>query len=313
MENRAHAIATGVFVLVFVALLAVSAVWLSGMHIRGIPYDLITETSVAGLSPGAPVRLRGVEVGRVQSIGFDHADQGRILVRALVDQHVRLPEGTHATISYLGLSGTAYVELDYPDPAARTLPSSAAAPARIPMGTSGLAQLTGAGNRLAETFTETLQRVNRVLTPETSRNISQLIEHTNEAAAGMTAALRDLRPATRHLASVFANADELIQSMRSTSRDADALLVAANSRGGALDAIRDGARTTGDAARNVERALVHDTVPRLDVLAVRLSRASDSLNQLLQQVQNEPQSLVFGPPPPTPGPGEPGFQESTSK
>jgi phospholipid/cholesterol/gamma-HCH transport system substrate-binding protein len=313
MENRAYAVATGAFVILLATLLAASAIWLSGTRMRGVPYDLITEASVAGLSTGAPIRLRGVEVGQVQEIGFDPLDQRRVRVRALLDSNVRLPEGTRGTISYLGLSGTAYVGLDYPDSASRILHTSAAVPARIPLRASGLSQLTDAADRLVTTFNDTLQRVNGMLTPQTSRNVSQFIAHASEAAAEVTVLTRELQPAARHADRVIGRADELAQAVQSTARDADALILAANSRGGAMDAIRDGALSTGQSARGVERALVVETLPRFDVLAERLSHATDSLDQLLQQVQRQPQSLVFGLPPPTPGPGEPGFRRTVGK
>jgi len=313
MENRAYAIATGVFVLLLAALLAASAIWLSGTRVHGAPYDLITEASVAGLSTEAPVRLRGVEVGQVQQIGFDPADQRRVRVRVLLDPNVRLPQGTRGSLSYLGLSGTAYVELDYPDSASRTLPTSAAAPARIPLRASDLTQLTDSADRLVKTFNDTLQRVNGLLTPETSRNVVQFIAHANQAAAGVSVLTRELQPAARQADRAIGEAGELVQAVQSTARDADALILAANSRGGAVEALRDGALSTGQAARTVEHALVSETLPRFDVLAERLSRTTDSLDQLLQQIHNQPQSLVFGLPPPTPGPGEPGFGQTARK
>jgi phospholipid/cholesterol/gamma-HCH transport system substrate-binding protein len=186
-------------------------------------------------------------------------------------------------------------------------------PLRIPLSASGLRQLTDAADRLVKTFTDTLQRVNGVLTPETSRNVSQFIAHANEAAAGVSVLTRELQPAARHSDRVIGQADELFRAVQSTARDADALILAANSRGGAMDAIRDGAHSTGQAAHSVEHALVFETLPRFDVLAERLSRATDSLDQLLQQVQKQPQSLVFGLPPPPPGPGEPGFGQRPSR
>jgi phospholipid/cholesterol/gamma-HCH transport system substrate-binding protein len=76
MESRAHALAAGLFVVLLIALLSLTAAWLGGPHFRGLPYDLITERSVAGLTPGASVRLRGVEVGRVDGIGFDRKTDG---------------------------------------------------------------------------------------------------------------------------------------------------------------------------------------------------------------------------------------------
>jgi len=313
MENSSHAIATGVFVLLLATGLCAGALWLGGHAIRGEPYDLITEVDVASLSTGATVRLRGVEVGEVRSIDFDPTDPRRVRVRILVKPGVRLLEGTRGTIRYLGLSGTGYVELDYPHGASRVLETSITMPARIPLRDSGLAQLADAGNQLITTFTDTLRRVNGVLTPETSRNVSQLIARLNETASGLSVLTHDLEPAARHSDRVLANANALMDSIRSMARDADGVIVSAGARGGAVDAVRDGALETGGAAREVEGALVYDTIPRIDALLEQLSRASDSLNQLLRQVQSAPQSLVFGLPPRIPGPGEPGFQPAVSK
>ncbi len=313
MENRAYAIATGAFVLVLVAALSAGAFWLAGASATGVPYDLITKASVAGLANGAAVRLRGIEVGEVRSIGFDPADPRRVRVRIVVDPDTHLLEGTHATLSYLGLSSSAYIELDYPDNAASALRTSLAKPTRIPLTTSGFAQLADAGNELLKTFNGTLQRVNAVLTPETSRDITALTAHLSEAAASMALLTRELQPAARRANHAIGSADDLLQSLRATSHDADTLLVDLHAQGGPLDAIRDGARNTGQAARDLETALLDETLPRIDVLAERLTRASDSLNQALQRIESQPQSLIFGPPAPAPGPGEPGFRETAGK
>ncbi len=114
MESRAHALAAGLFVLVLLGLLSAAAVWLTGSHFNGLPYDLITEHSVAGLSPGAMVRLRGVAVGRVQGIGFAPEDRRLVRVRVVVDAHDPLMVGTYAMLASQGLSGNEYVELNFP-------------------------------------------------------------------------------------------------------------------------------------------------------------------------------------------------------
>jgi len=178
------------------------------------------------------------------------------------------------------------------------------------MGASGLAQLTEAGNKLMSTFTATLERANGLLTPQNARNISQLISRLNQAATGVSILTRELQPAARHADRALESADAFMQTARSTVKHADTLLVRAGARGGAIDAIRDGALSTGEAVHHLEGALLYQTLPRVNALAERLSRTSDSLDRLLQQIQSQPQSLIFGLPAPTPGPGEPGFQRT---
>lgn len=310
MENSAHAAATGVFVFALALLLGAAAYWLGGGTLRGVPYDLVTPSSVAGLSTGAPVRLLGVDVGQVQSIALDPLNSHQVRVRALIQPNVRLMEGTEATIGYLGLSGTAYVELEFPRNASRPLHSSATRPATIPLQASGFAQLVEAGHGLIGNLDETLNRVNAVLTPQTLQNITLLIRHLNQAAAGADVLMDDLRPAARDADGTLQYLDQIMGPLRRTVGDADTLIVRADAPGGAMDAIRYGAQNTGDAAHGLDSALTSQTLPQIDALAQRLSRASDSLDLLLQQLQSNPQSLLFGAPEPLPGPGEPGFSRT---
>jgi phospholipid/cholesterol/gamma-HCH transport system substrate-binding protein len=49
------------------------------------------------------------------------------------------------------------------------------------------------------------------------------------------------------------------------------------------------------------------TLPGFNKLADKLARTADNLDRVLDAQARQPQSLIFGPPPPEPGPGEPGF------
>ena len=64
------------------------------------------------------------------------------------------------------------------------------------------------------------------------------------------------------------------------------------------------------AARQLERA-AHDfsghTLPRLNAFIDEATGDARELRQTLAQIHEQPQSLVFGPVAPPPGPGEAGF------
>jgi phospholipid/cholesterol/gamma-HCH transport system substrate-binding protein len=70
--------------------------------------------SAEGLLVGAPVRLAGLTVGRVTSIGFegDPRDK-RIVVELSLDRRYqeRIREDSAATISTIGMVGDKYVEI----------------------------------------------------------------------------------------------------------------------------------------------------------------------------------------------------------
>ena len=89
MENKAHAFAAGMFVILVSALLVALAAWLTrDTGVRRV-YEISSQEPVTGLQPQAAVRFRGVAVGKVAAIGFDPQTPGNILIRlALEDSAV---------------------------------------------------------------------------------------------------------------------------------------------------------------------------------------------------------------------------------
>ena len=57
----------------------------------------------------------------------------------------------------------------------------------------------------------------------------------------------------------------------------------------------------------IEFDFEQETVPRLNVLLDDVQRSSRGLERLLNEVNEQPASLIFGRNPMPPGPGEPGF------
>ena len=71
MEEKVNFVLVGVFVLALTAALIGGVLWLSSSKSYRASYDTYQtymHDSVAGLNLNAPVRYRGVEVGRVQKI-----------------------------------------------------------------------------------------------------------------------------------------------------------------------------------------------------------------------------------------------------
>ena len=81
MENRAYAFAVGLFTLLLGAGVVMVALWLSGKTETRETYMLESHHAVTGLNVQAPVRYRGVDVGKVETIQFNPADPRTILVR----------------------------------------------------------------------------------------------------------------------------------------------------------------------------------------------------------------------------------------
>src|SRR3954471_424939 len=112
MENKAHALAAGIFVVVAAVLVLVLAAWLTRDTGQRDPYEISTRESVTGLAPQAAVRYRGVEVGKVDAIGFDPKAQGNVLIKLEIDRTAPVTKDTFATLGFQGVTGLAFVQLD---------------------------------------------------------------------------------------------------------------------------------------------------------------------------------------------------------
>src|SRR5258705_3038575 len=112
MEIRAYALASGLFTLLLGIGVVLTALWFSGDTVETREYLLVSRHPVSGLNPQAPVRYRGVTVGKVVSIKFDPLDPRTILVEISVETGTPLTKGSFAKLGSQGVTGLSYVMLD---------------------------------------------------------------------------------------------------------------------------------------------------------------------------------------------------------
>ncbi|WP_043821849.1 MlaD family protein, partial [Delftia sp. RIT313] len=115
MENKSHAMAAGIFVLVVAALLAGLAIWLTRDTRQYNEYELSTKDGISGLQAQAAVRYKGVAVGKVTRIGFDPQTNGNVLIRIAIGVNTPITPTTFAVLGYQGVTGLAHVQLDDAD------------------------------------------------------------------------------------------------------------------------------------------------------------------------------------------------------
>jgi len=306
MESRSHAFAAGVFTLFFVAALAAGGWWLArGGQDYQVPYVIVSETAVSGLTEQAPVRYLGVEVGRVERIRFDPQRPRRILIRISVDADALVTDRTYAQLGYQGVTGLSYVQLQEDAPPGRALETSRRSPAEIPMRPSMLQEFGASGQELVASARAAADRVAEVLSPENQRKITATIGHVEEATRRFAEIQRAVGPAIRQLPSLSQQLQTVLERADVLVGNINALTEEARKNADTLDSVRRTARDVGALANEV-----HDvTLPRTNRLMERLSRTSESLDELLRAQRSQPLGLILGPAPAPPGPGEPGFGE----
>jgi ABC-type transporter Mla subunit MlaD len=220
MENRGTFVRVGLLLLVGAAVLIGLFLFLAGGQFgSGKLLESYFSESVQGLSIGAPVKYRGVNVGAVTDIGLVAAEYGKGLVpRAVESRDYRLvyvryridlsrigpvPEvpaavaaGVRARLSTQGITGLSYIELDF-------VPGAAVPPTMpwIPRA------------EVIPTVPSTLSQVQDVAT-ELVKRVAQLdIEQLVNNLIGLTGDLRgELRTGDVHIA--LDSATQLLDTLR---------------------------------------------------------------------------------------------------
>src|SRR6478752_4023690 len=142
MENKAHALAAGIFVVAVSILLVGLAAWLTRDTGDRDLYEISTRETVTGLQAQAAVRYRGVDVGKVAEIGFDPKAQGNVLMRLEIDHNAPVTSDTFATLGFQGVTGLAFVQLDDTGKPAPLLQPDDEVPPRIPLRPGLLSTIT---------------------------------------------------------------------------------------------------------------------------------------------------------------------------
>lgn len=98
-----------IFVVITVAATAVLGLTIANVDFGGADTYSARFTDVTSLNPGDDVRIAGVKVGEVDSVGI--VDRQQALVKFSVENDVRLPASVTATIKYRNLVGQRYIAL----------------------------------------------------------------------------------------------------------------------------------------------------------------------------------------------------------
>ena len=309
MENKAYAFAAGLFTLVLGIGVLLAAMWFSGETYEKAFYVLESKYPVTGLNEQAYVRYRGVDIGKVTNIRFDPKDTRLILIEIAIQSGMELTKSTYAELRYQGVTGLSYIQLDDPRTSPeRLLPAYQEGSARIPVRESLFASLADASQEVLADARQVMKRINTLLSDENQVQISRSLQAVEVATRQLSSVAQSLEPAVR-------SSEALVADARKTFQQADKLLAEISTtnrelakRLDAIERVAGSAERAGGAVEKLADSVASETLPRINALADELARTSRSLDRLATSLKEQPQSLVFGRKPGTPGPGEAGFE-----
>ncbi|MEJ1166104.1 MlaD family protein [Variovorax sp. CCNWLW186] len=311
MENKAHALAAGAFVLGLIAVLVGLVVWFTRDNtVRNI-YELSTRDPVSGLQPQAMVRYRGIAVGKVTSIDFDPKTKGNVRVRITVDQRVPLTTSSFATLSYQGVTGLAFIALDDKGESNVVLAPDNDDPPRIPLKPSMLAQLQDRGEAIINQIDEATKRANQLLGDGNQKRVADALENIAAASSSANTLLKQLdntvktglNPTLAALPGTLSSVKTAAGDVSRVANNFNTTVSRLNAPEGPIERLGDGTKALAQAVDSFNSA----TLPRVNRVADDTSRAVRRLGRAADGINDNPQSLLFGNGGTAAGPGEPGF------
>jgi phospholipid/cholesterol/gamma-HCH transport system substrate-binding protein len=308
MEEKVNFAVVGVFVLALGAALIAAVLWLSSGGAYRRAYDTYLtymDESVSGLSRDAPVRYRGVEVGRVRRMALASSHFEQVQLTLEIENGTPVKQDTVAVLRVQGLTGIAYVELS--GGSQDSPPLKAREGEAYPVITSGPSLMV----RLDSAVTALLNNLN-----STSQSLAALLDEDNRRAFKQT--LADLRILSRTMAarsaaidSGMASAARALDNAARVSADLPRLLERMQKSADAFDRMsgeiaRAGAGVRADVAgaRTDLREATGEIMPEVRELVAELREVTGSLRRFSEQLERNPGVLLYGKPAPRPGPGE---------
>ncbi len=300
MDPRVNFTLVGLFVLVFGAAVIWTAVWLSAQedHKTYETYVAYVYESVAGLSPRAAVKYRGVDVGFVRKISLDKGNPERVRLLFDIEAGTPVNADTVALLSVYGITGLTFVDLTGGNRHSAPLvarpgeryPEIRTGPSLLASASSGLMQAT----ELAQEFKKIAEQILKLLNQENQDALSNTLQSIERITTALATRDQEIGTTLVRVSAILDNAARTVQELPAL-----------------LGALRKGAEGINSVLGTVDRTatnldqLIVDTradlgrfargaVAQATPILTDLRRLVDNLQRLTAAIERDPNALLFG-------------------
>lgn len=304
METKASHLLIGGFVLSMIALGFGFVYWIRGeaQGGEGRRYAIHFESSVAGLSQSSNVLFNGLRVGRVEKMRIlpDDTRKTEVIITIRPDAPVRL--NSRATIAQTGLTGYAAVQLTPGTPDTAMLQGGFEKPYPLIKADPALSSnLMDAAPEVLANINATFVRLNDLVAGNED-GVRQIIRNVG-------AFTQTLEANKDNIAQIINDVRELSSQLRRASGKLEAMVdklhdaVAADGTG-VIDDVKQAAvafrgladkldKSVGDQADGIARQAKR-SLAEVELFMKDGRRAAQSLDRVLERIERNPQSLIFG-------------------
>lgn len=307
MGKRLSNALVGVFVIALGLVWMGVTLWLAlgDYSTHYITYRVYLDESVSGLYLDAPVKYRGVDVGKVTGIALNPDVPDQVQLTLDVNATTPIREDTLAELAVQGLTGIAFVDLkggslDAPVLAAKEgeeYPVIRSAP-------SFFERLDMSGTELMGNLNLLVTNLAKLLDTDGRRSLRQILANI-DAVTGTLAARK------AELGRMLENGARLADTGAQAAVRMEPLLAQLEKTAASFETMAD---RVALASESLNRYVVgsgggveqfsRQTLPELGSLVGELRTLTDTLRGVSEKLEEDPRALLYGRELETPGPGE---------
>lgn len=282
MEAKTNYSIVGLIVLLLIAGLLSAFLWLSvGFNQKNYSYYTVyLHEAAAGLSTESPVKYNGVQVGFVKEIKLNKIDPRQVEILLSIEEGTPITNSTTATLISQGITGVTYVGLSAGTSDLTPLAKMPDEPYPvIPAKPSLFNQLDAIIRQVSENVNKVSEQIQRIFNPENARYVRSSLKSTDEFMANMAKVSKEFPVIIKELRVGVSNFNTLSKNMSDASQ---------------------GVTKTMSSGKNA----IDKVTPQASALLNKLNEISANLEQVTNEMRQNPAVVIRGTKPPKPGPGE---------
>jgi len=309
METKASHVIVGAFVLGLLAILGVFALWLGGFQGREQQdvYRIYFSGSVTGLSPGNPVRYRGIPVGQVSSLSILPDDIERIEAIITVKHNTPIKTDTVARVDRPGVTGRVFVQLDGGSQEAPLLRDSVTDDVlpEIPSEPSTLEQLISQAPEIAAETKATISQLKQLFNAQNRRAVADTLQNMRKLSDGFAGSMKDVDVMISNSAQLMQDLRASVAGFKTITKNFEGNMDAMRKEWvGTMTSLRDASKSMATMSKSVngvvkkaERPVVDFTssgLYEMTQLIMEMRELIVNLNRISQQFERDPARFLFG-------------------
>lgn len=319
MNNKVNYTMVGFLVLVGFALILGFSYWLLKPSVddETKKYNVYFDESILGLNLNAPVKYKGISVGKVSKIGISPNNTEQVEVLITILKTTPIKTDTVAKLTAQGITGLSYINLSMGSNNAPDLvkkegekyPSIKTAPSFF---NNVEASFGDVSSNLAKTLSET----QRLLNSENQEHIAILLKRSAELTDRMTKLLDD--ETINHFHSAVKNVDHLTYKIDKVTPNVDKFITKSTEWEDGIkksfDSIMNSYLTIQGTMAEVKRAVqsgefnvkgvADDVVPTINASMVEMQNLMIKIEAMLDKYERSPGDILFKREEIKKGPGE---------